>query len=185
MGAQLDPITIDHHNISLPFRVSFGEGLCQQQRVEIALLKGNVGVHDDDVHLMPRSRSNPFHGITRPILGQEAWIPDIRNDTAVLALRPIEDRSILHVLVIVGTRPDLINLSHDMVIKEHGLEVLDGLNVNIDNISEIEFDDLGANGTKIAARSRIHAHTDLDKGMDRHGSRNHFMSADGSVGIQK
>ena len=72
-----------------------------------------------------------------------------------------------------------------MVIKEHGLEVLNGLDVDVNDIAEIEFHDLGTDRTKIAACSRVDTHTDLDKGMDRHGSRNHFMGADGSVGVQK
>ena len=132
-----------------------------------------------------RSRSNPLHRITRSILIEEARIPHIRDDATVLALCPIQDRSILHMLVVVGACPDLIDLSHDMVIKKHGLEVLDGLDVNVNDIAEIEFYDLGTDRTKITACSRIDTHTDLDKGMDRHGSRDHFMGADGPIRIQK
>ena len=88
-------------------------------------------------------------------------------------------------LVVVRACPDLIDLSHDMMIKEHGLEVLNGFNVDVNNIAEIEFHNLGAHGTKIAACSCIDTHTDLDKGMDRHGSRDHFMGADGPIRIQK
>ena len=65
--AQLDPIAVNHHHFSLPFRVSFGEGLCQQERVEITLLKGNVGIHDDDVCLMPPlplRGGDPLHRVT-------------------------------------------------------------------------------------------------------------------------
>ena len=134
---------------------------------------------------MPSSRRNPLHRITGTILIQEARVPHIRNDATVLALCPIENRGILHMLVVVGARPDLINLSHDMVIKEHRLEILDGLNVDVNDITEIEFDNLGTNGTKIATCSRIHTHADLDKGMDRHGSRDHLMGADRPIRIQK
>ena len=88
-------------------------------------------------------------------------------------------------LVVVGARPDLIDLPHDMVIKEHGLEVLDGLDVDVNDIAEIEFHDLGTDGTKIATCSRIHTHADLDKGMNGHGSRDHLMGADGPIRIQK
>ena len=116
---------------------------------------------------------------------EEAWIPYIRDHATVFGLCPIKNGRILYVLEIVRARPDLINLSHDVVMKEHRLEVLDGFNVNVNDIAEIEFDDLGAHGTKIAACSRIHAHANLNKGVDGHGSRDHLVDADRSVRIQK
>ena len=100
---------------------------------------------------------------------KEAGVPYIGNDASVGNIGLIQDGGIVDVLFVVGAGPNRIDFTDDMVIEEDSGAVLDGFNVDVENVAEVQFDDLGSNGAQIGACSGIQTHADFDEECNGHG----------------
>ncbi len=120
MGVRTDvqTVTVDDVDLSLPFGMGAGVGFGEKQGIERTLLKGDVGVHNHDV-LVKRSRQGgsrrgggrrryPLQGVLCSILCQKAGVPYIRNDFACRRVRSVQNGRIIHVLMVMRTRPDFV-----------------------------------------------------------------------------
>ena len=82
-------------------------------------------------------------------------------------------------------RPDFVDFADDMVIEKHIAIILDRFDVNVENVSEIELDNLGTDGAKVAAGQGIKTHTDFNECPNVHGLLNHSLRSNGPIVLQE
>ncbi len=182
---EFEAVAVDDLNLSAPFGIFLRKCFHEQQRIEGALLERNIGVHDDDIHGTPIGGWNPFKLLLVSILSHKTRVPYVGNHATVFNGGTIQDGGIFNVLFVVRTCPNLVDFADDMVIEKHSTVVLDGFNVNIENVSEIQFGNLGADGTKVSAGHGIQAHPDFNERVNGKLFHHHFLCGDGAIGCNK
>jgi hypothetical protein len=111
----------------------------------------------------PIALIGPFQFLSRSIAFQEAGLPDVGHDDSALSRDTIEDSGILHVLSIVRAGPDLIEFAYEVMVEELGAVVLDGFDIDVQDVPQVEFDDLGAHVAKVCTCFGVETHTDFDE----------------------
>ena len=66
------------------------------------------------------------------------------------------------------TRPNLVDFPDNVVIEEHIAVILDGLHVDVEDVSEIQFRDFAADAAEIAAGQGVDAHSDFNEKANLH-----------------